>query len=92
MVKINRLSPPSPGLMGQLMLAGCYDNVSRIIIWPATPLHQSTINFSSIKMLLCRSGWRKAGPDKERISSNLAGGGGPIFSNGKYIISQDSRG
>ena len=38
-------------------------------------------------MLLCRSDWRKAGPDKERISSNLAGGGGPIFSNGKYIIS-----
>ena len=51
--------------MGQLMLAGCYDNVSRIIIY-------STINFSSIKMLLCRSGWRKAGPDRERISSALS--------------------
>ena len=64
MVKINRPNPPLSGLMGQLMLAGCYDNVSRIIIC-------STINFSSIKMLVCRSGWRKAGPDKERISSNL---------------------
>ena len=75
MVKINRPNPPLSGLMGQLMLAGCYDNVSRIIIYSTTPpLHHSTINFSSIKMLLCRSDWRKAGPDKERISSNLTGG------------------
>ena len=70
MVKINRPNPPLSGLMGQLMLAGCYDNVSRIMIYSTTTLH-STINFSSIKMLVCRSGWRKAGPDKERISSNL---------------------
>ena len=87
MVKINRPNPPLSGLMGQLMLAGCYDNVSRIIIYSTTQLHNSTINFSSIKLLLCRTGWRKAGPDKERISSNLRAGSQPIFSNGKYIIS-----
>ena len=37
MVKINRPNPPLSGLMGQLMLAGCYDNVSRIIIYSTTP-------------------------------------------------------
>ena len=37
MVEINRAPPPLLGLMGQLMLAGCYDNVSRIIIYSTTP-------------------------------------------------------
>ena len=75
---IDRVSPPLCRTDGQLVLAGCYDNVSRIIIY-------STINFSSIK---CCS----AGPAGARLGQTrreyqvISPGSHPIYSKGKYII------
>ena len=67
MVKINRPNPPLSGLMGQLMLAGCYDNVSRIMIYSTTTLHstplhhQLLINKNAGLPVWLEKGWARQG-------------------------------
>ena len=65
---------PSPGLMGQLMLVGCYDNVSRIIIC-------STINFSSIKYCSAGLAWERLGQARREYQVIWRGLSQPIYSN-----------